>query len=90
MKHHNNVIKQTTIKWRVKKEFSKLIFEGLIAMNYHFTVNGAIKEIKKHLKQENFNEASKICDALLQFDQPINLLKNPKRKLLIFQMKTHK
>ena len=59
-------------------------------MNYHFTVNGAIKEIKKHLKQENFNDASKICDALLKFDPTNKFAKNPKRNLVIFQMKTHK
>ena len=55
-------------------------------MNYHFTVNGAIKEIKKHLKQENFNEASKICDALLQFDPTNKFAKKSKKKISNFSI----
>ena len=53
-------------------------------MNYHFTVNGAIKEIKKHLKQENFNEASKICDALLKFDPTNKFAKKSKKQICKF------
>ena len=51
-------------------------------MNYHFTVNGAIKEIKKNLKEKNFNEASKICDALLQFDPSNKFAKISKKKII--------
>ena len=53
-------------------------------MNYHFTVNGAIKELKKYLKHENFNEASKICDALLQFDPANKFAKKSKKKISKF------
>tara|TARA_B100000886_G_scaffold339887_1_gene306825 strand:- start:457 stop:2544 length:2088 start_codon:yes stop_codon:yes gene_type:complete len=57
-------------------------------MNYHFTRDSAIQELKKSLKEENFLHALKLCNGILKFE-PSNKFAKKNKKRIEKNLNTH-
>ena len=53
-------------------------------MNYHFTLDGAIQELKKSLREEKYEHALLVCNGVLKYDPSNKFVKKSKKKIQQF------